>query len=305
MFGLKGTKVMMEVVELKVTEVVKDAVEGRMERFSRPRIPQIRVSNTRLAQAASGCAPSVDVLPIFDVKQQSVRNPARMGANQPSRFSYNNKRLGFLQSVKQFSIQDSIFLNYILEDMNMHRGPPYQQNETESFNRRAKSQLKGLTSYALDISKRQWELNKQHGHGIHRRENRIIRYLLRLKSQELMVVANESFVYFKTRGILRTQRKIECNGITCHFSLCLASNRRTIRDYHGAWMRVEDLKEQGSGRDSPAQIVSPPRIKPPNEERFTRKITDSAMLVATSTCVKYDRPLCYQFVHVVEDVIGD
>ncbi|KOX74151.1 hypothetical protein WN51_13501 [Melipona quadrifasciata] len=45
----------------------------------RPRIPQIRVSNTRLAQAASGCAPSVDVLPIFDVKQQSVRNPARDG----------------------------------------------------------------------------------------------------------------------------------------------------------------------------------------------------------------------------------
>ncbi|KOX68362.1 hypothetical protein WN51_07126 [Melipona quadrifasciata] len=59
-----------------------------------PRIPQVRVSNTRLAEAASGYAPSVDVLPIFDVKQQSVRNPARMGANQPtSRFSYNNKRL--------------------------------------------------------------------------------------------------------------------------------------------------------------------------------------------------------------------
>ncbi|KOX71820.1 hypothetical protein WN51_03631 [Melipona quadrifasciata] len=68
----------------------------RAQRISprRPRIPQVRVSNTRLAQAASGCAPSVDVLPIFDVKQQSVRNPARMGANQPSRFSYNNKRLG-------------------------------------------------------------------------------------------------------------------------------------------------------------------------------------------------------------------
>ncbi|KOX69956.1 hypothetical protein WN51_04471 [Melipona quadrifasciata] len=46
--------------------------------YVRPRIPQIRVSNTRLAQAASGCAPSVDVLPIFDVKQQSVRNPARL-----------------------------------------------------------------------------------------------------------------------------------------------------------------------------------------------------------------------------------
>ncbi|KOX74935.1 hypothetical protein WN51_13496 [Melipona quadrifasciata] len=51
---------------------------------SRPRIPQIRVSNTRLAQAASGCAPSVDVLPIFDVKQQSVRNPARMGGVRTS-----------------------------------------------------------------------------------------------------------------------------------------------------------------------------------------------------------------------------
>ncbi|KOX76780.1 hypothetical protein WN51_11204 [Melipona quadrifasciata] len=50
----------------------------------RPRIPQIRVSNTRLAQAASGCAPSVDVLPIFDVKQQSVRNPARMGYEPPA-----------------------------------------------------------------------------------------------------------------------------------------------------------------------------------------------------------------------------
>ncbi|KOX74073.1 hypothetical protein WN51_14153 [Melipona quadrifasciata] len=49
----------------------------------RPRIPQIRVSNTRLAQAASGCAPSVDVLPIFDVKQQSVRNAARMGGTKP------------------------------------------------------------------------------------------------------------------------------------------------------------------------------------------------------------------------------
>ncbi|KOX73432.1 hypothetical protein WN51_14478 [Melipona quadrifasciata] len=57
-------------------------------------ITQIRVSNTRLAQAASGCAPSVDVLPIFDVKQQSVRNPARMGEPASSRFSYNNKRLG-------------------------------------------------------------------------------------------------------------------------------------------------------------------------------------------------------------------
>ncbi|KOX81021.1 hypothetical protein WN51_05708 [Melipona quadrifasciata] len=46
--------------------------------FKRPRIPQLRVSNTRLAQAASGCAPSVEVLPISNVKQSSVRNPARM-----------------------------------------------------------------------------------------------------------------------------------------------------------------------------------------------------------------------------------
>ncbi|KOX77605.1 hypothetical protein WN51_09270 [Melipona quadrifasciata] len=74
--------------------VVENCWGNLEDSLKRPRIPQIRVSNTRLAQAASGCAPSVDVLPIFDVKQQSVRNPARMGANQPSRFSYNNKRLG-------------------------------------------------------------------------------------------------------------------------------------------------------------------------------------------------------------------
>ncbi|KOX67735.1 hypothetical protein WN51_08730 [Melipona quadrifasciata] len=37
-----------------------------------PRISQIRVSNTRLAQAASGCAPSVDVLLIFDVLSSRV-----------------------------------------------------------------------------------------------------------------------------------------------------------------------------------------------------------------------------------------
>ncbi|KOX75866.1 hypothetical protein WN51_13350 [Melipona quadrifasciata] len=61
-------------------------VSGDAGLLRRPRISQIRVSNTRLVQAASGCAPSVDVLPIFDVKQQSVRNPARMGANQPRGF---------------------------------------------------------------------------------------------------------------------------------------------------------------------------------------------------------------------------
>ncbi|KOX68181.1 hypothetical protein WN51_06075 [Melipona quadrifasciata] len=38
-----------------------------------PVIPRLRVSNTRLAQAASGCAPSVEVLPISDVKQSRVR----------------------------------------------------------------------------------------------------------------------------------------------------------------------------------------------------------------------------------------
>ncbi|KOX74071.1 hypothetical protein WN51_14151 [Melipona quadrifasciata] len=68
----------------------------QVEDWNRPRIPQILVSNTRLAQAASGCAPSVDVLPIFDVKQQSMRNPARMGANQSLAGSCNNKRLGSL-----------------------------------------------------------------------------------------------------------------------------------------------------------------------------------------------------------------
>ncbi|KOX78646.1 hypothetical protein WN51_07507 [Melipona quadrifasciata] len=46
----------------------------------RPRIPQLRVSNTRLAQAASGCAPSAEVLPISDVKQkQSAATP--LGGN--------------------------------------------------------------------------------------------------------------------------------------------------------------------------------------------------------------------------------
>ncbi|KOX80397.1 hypothetical protein WN51_06686 [Melipona quadrifasciata] len=78
---------------LKMSKIKRPCLQAVLL-LQRPRIPQIRVSNTRLAQAASGCAPSVDVLPIFDVKQQSVRNPARMGANQPSRFSYNNKRLG-------------------------------------------------------------------------------------------------------------------------------------------------------------------------------------------------------------------
>ncbi|KOX79238.1 hypothetical protein WN51_07240 [Melipona quadrifasciata] len=62
---------------------IKVTPSGVIEFYPRPRIPQIRVSNARLARAASGCAPSVDVLPIFDVKQQSVRNPARMGG-QPS-----------------------------------------------------------------------------------------------------------------------------------------------------------------------------------------------------------------------------
>ncbi|KOX74314.1 Fatty acyl-CoA reductase 1 [Melipona quadrifasciata] len=74
--------------------------------YTRPRIPPIRVSNTRLAQAASGCAPSVHVLPIFDVKQQRVRNPARMGATLTAfllGFSYNNKRLGSTDGLGGFS----------------------------------------------------------------------------------------------------------------------------------------------------------------------------------------------------------
>ncbi|KOX75264.1 hypothetical protein WN51_13305 [Melipona quadrifasciata] len=63
---------------------------------ARPRIPQIRVSNTRLAQAASGCAPSVDVLPIFDVKQQSGGTPLGMGGPALVGFSLQqHKRLGF------------------------------------------------------------------------------------------------------------------------------------------------------------------------------------------------------------------
>ncbi|KOX76773.1 hypothetical protein WN51_11197 [Melipona quadrifasciata] len=49
-----------------VTEVPVEISTNINVIVQRPRIPQIRVSNTRLAQAASGCAPSVDVLPISD-----------------------------------------------------------------------------------------------------------------------------------------------------------------------------------------------------------------------------------------------
>ncbi|KOX70514.1 hypothetical protein WN51_02570 [Melipona quadrifasciata] len=110
----------------------KGCVGGRPtseKRGSRPRIPQIRVSNTRLAQAASGCAPSVDVLPIFDVKQQSVRNPARMGANQPSRFSYNNKRLGRFESsqvtrfrVMRLTVTEFRVIGPELQSSELHEG---------------------------------------------------------------------------------------------------------------------------------------------------------------------------------------
>ncbi|KAK1132604.1 hypothetical protein K0M31_013989, partial [Melipona bicolor] len=66
-------------------------------------IPRLRDSNTRLAQAASGCAPSVEVLPISDVKQAECGtplgwwNPARM-VSEPGQplagvGSYNNKSL--------------------------------------------------------------------------------------------------------------------------------------------------------------------------------------------------------------------
>ncbi|KOX70100.1 hypothetical protein WN51_04840 [Melipona quadrifasciata] len=72
-----------ENISTPILVVKPENMNFQTEAYGRPRIPQIRVSNTRLAQAASGCAPSVDVLPIFDVKQQSVRNPARMGDQSP------------------------------------------------------------------------------------------------------------------------------------------------------------------------------------------------------------------------------
>ncbi|KOX72367.1 hypothetical protein WN51_01466 [Melipona quadrifasciata] len=61
-------------------------------------IPRLRVSNTRLAQAASGCAPSVEVLPIFDVKQAACGTPARRGDRRPKpAFSgLQQKRSGIL-----------------------------------------------------------------------------------------------------------------------------------------------------------------------------------------------------------------
>ncbi|KAK1129800.1 hypothetical protein K0M31_019509 [Melipona bicolor] len=48
---------------------------------SSPTIPRLRVSNTQLAQAAGGCAPSVEVLPIFDVKQAACGTPLGMGGD--------------------------------------------------------------------------------------------------------------------------------------------------------------------------------------------------------------------------------
>ncbi|KOX76226.1 hypothetical protein WN51_11966 [Melipona quadrifasciata] len=88
---------MSEIVKalLKVTEeyfddehlMTADNVNG--VRGERPRIPQIRVSNTRLAQAASGCAPSVDVLPIFDVKQQNTCCAKPHNANKSFRSLVN------------------------------------------------------------------------------------------------------------------------------------------------------------------------------------------------------------------------
>ncbi|KOX73217.1 hypothetical protein WN51_00328 [Melipona quadrifasciata] len=49
---------------------------------SRPMIPQLRVSNLRLVDAASGCAPSVEVLPISDVAANKAEcgNTAKMRA---------------------------------------------------------------------------------------------------------------------------------------------------------------------------------------------------------------------------------
>ncbi|KOX78702.1 hypothetical protein WN51_07563 [Melipona quadrifasciata] len=55
--------------ELRIILVLMECEAMRMS-CNRPKIPQLRVSNTRLAQAASGCAPSAEVLPISDVKQK-------------------------------------------------------------------------------------------------------------------------------------------------------------------------------------------------------------------------------------------
>ncbi|KOX71900.1 hypothetical protein WN51_03045 [Melipona quadrifasciata] len=60
-----------------------------------PTIPRLRVSNTRLAQAASGCAPSVEVLPISNVAANKAEcgNTAKMHGPSSLAGSYN-KRLG-------------------------------------------------------------------------------------------------------------------------------------------------------------------------------------------------------------------
>ncbi|KOX73913.1 hypothetical protein WN51_13991 [Melipona quadrifasciata] len=63
-----------------------------LHRCSDPTIPRLRVSNTRLAQAASGCAPSVEVLPICDVAANKAKcgNTAKMRAPTSLAGSYTS-----------------------------------------------------------------------------------------------------------------------------------------------------------------------------------------------------------------------
>ncbi|KOX76299.1 5-hydroxytryptamine receptor 1 [Melipona quadrifasciata] len=60
---------------VRITNTNERGSSKKLIKCSGPTIPRLRVSNTRLAQAASGCAPSVEVLPIFDVKQAACGTP--------------------------------------------------------------------------------------------------------------------------------------------------------------------------------------------------------------------------------------
>ncbi|KOX70738.1 hypothetical protein WN51_02162 [Melipona quadrifasciata] len=82
---------------------------------SGPTIPRLRVSNTRLAQAASDCAPSVEVLPISDVKQKNrCGNTAKMHASTSLAGSYNNKRLGSI--IRKMILEEATKVNEVFNE---------------------------------------------------------------------------------------------------------------------------------------------------------------------------------------------
>ncbi|KOX74040.1 hypothetical protein WN51_14120 [Melipona quadrifasciata] len=100
-----GTKTPVEIYRRYGESRYDEDPEEKSNMYKRPTIPRLRVSNTRPAQAASGCAPSVEVLLICDVAANKAEcgNTARRGGCWASLSggSYNSKRLGFRQTLRR------------------------------------------------------------------------------------------------------------------------------------------------------------------------------------------------------------